>query len=493
MGCSTDRAQDKTRTYKVIHESIWGTNRYERHEVVFLDAPLVQRLRDIKQLGLGYLTFPTAVHTRFDHTLGTITQCSKFAEKLAEKHSELMDANDIKRIRLAALLHDIGHCLFSHASEESYALLSEMQRHITSGTEFQTNAPHEILTTKILDTLPFKTFFNKVITNYEVDCGIELLKTIILGKADPLSKYKSDILNGPFDADKIDYLFRDGHFSGIPLVIDLDRLWYSTDIGIIEINEQEWRRPVIDYAGTSPLEQILFDRIQLYPSLYHHQKVRASLCMFKGIIEYIQQSTNGVTVGRIKGIKFDKLVDFLWCSEADFFTLGVKTSDDKLHKLIHDLQYRRLLKRAVILSRNTLEIDDGFHQLLALRHKNNLKLHMRLREIAIRIWKEATKKGIVCDAEQIWIDLPSVPEVSRDIDMAYVRFPDNSLRPLTDVFPFSQWLEQYDLHKWQGHVFVPMGLENDMAPIIQDVLKDELELNIKIQAFTRCHVNPPPK
>ncbi len=492
--CYLSDAKLDIRSSKVIHECIWGTQPYKKYEIVLLDAPLLQRLRDIRQTGLGYLTFPTASHSRFDHTLGTITQCTKFADVLSTKKSDLIGPEDTKRLRLAALLHDIGHCFFSHTSEEVYGLLPEMQSERVAGARFEHNAPHEILTVKVLNTKAFQDFFSKVITKYEIDCTLEQIITLVTGTENRLSKYKSDILNGPFDADKIDYLFRDSRFSGIPLVIDLDRMWYATDIEIINIGGEDLRRLVIDYTGTSPLEEILFDRVQLYPSLYNHQKVRASDCMFKGIIEYIQEkSADGVRICRRDKVKFDTLVDFLWGSELDFYALGTQTNDDTLHKFIHDLRYRRLLKRIMVISRNTVEVDEGYKKFLSFRHPYNPTLYKELRDAARAIYEEAKKKGIECNLEQIWIDLPTPPKVSRDIDRAYVILPDKKLIPLSEIFPIKQWLELYELHKWQGFVFVPDGIEKnaEMRAIVKDVLEKIFKLNIKKEAFLTCHLEYP--
>ncbi len=484
-------AKSHVRGPKVIHECVWGTSLYNPWEIVFLDTPLIQRLRDIRQLGLGYLTFPTATHSRFDHTLGTITQCSKFSEVLSRK-GKLIGDEETMRLRLAALFHDMGHCIFSHASEEVYSLLPEMQEEMKPDSEYEKNAPHEILTIKIINTEAFQNFYNDVISKYGIDCPLDHLKKLIAGKEEPLSKYKSDVLNGPFDADKIDYLFRDGQFTGIPLAIDLDRLWYAADIKTISVNDVNWRRLAIDYSGTSPLEQILFDRVQLYPALYHHQKVRASACMFKGIVEYIQKSGVDVSFGRQKHIKFDTLFGFLSGTEMDFFAMGTQTSDTKLHKLLHDLQYRRLLKRSVTISRRTVVQDNGFDKLMRFRHERNPGLQGRLRKVAQSICEQAKRKKIDCDVEQIWIDLPSPPKVARDIDRVYVILPDDKVISLTEVFPISQWLDLYDLHKWHGHVFVPDGLEHSMTKIVKDVLKAEFELTIKDEGFISCHLQPPP-
>ncbi|MBT4510885.1 MAG: HD domain-containing protein [Chloroflexi bacterium] len=489
--------ENPVRARKVIHECTWGTNRYERHEIALLDTPLLQRLRDIQQLGFGFFTFPTAIHSRFDHTLGVVTQASHFSDMLREKYiredqNPIQDQDKI-HLRLAALLHDVGHCIFSHASEEVYGLLPEMQV-IRSNKPYVNNSPHEVLTAKILETKAFGVSFDKVRDNYTVDCKIEDLTNFILGHDEKAFRFRSDILNGPFDADKLDYQFRDARFSGIPMTIDLDRLWYATGIGEVEDYEgHKWKRLVVDYTGTSPLEQILFNRIQLYPSLYHHHKVRAGLCMLKGIIEYVQKKKQtGVYFGRKSGVRFNKLSDFLWGSELDFWAMGTRyEKNSTMHNLVHDLQYRRLLKRAMIISFKTIKRDDGWKEIQSKRHSYNIDMHEKLRKTARRIAREARKKGIKCYDEQVWIDLPLPPRVSKDMWGAFVQFSDESKEPLPEVFPIQQWLELYDMHKWRGHVFVPLGHEQEFAPIVKGILKEEFKLNPEDTAFTHCNLTPP--
>jgi len=97
---------------KVIREAVTGYQVLQPHEYIILDCPLMQRLRFIHQTALAYLVYPTANHTRFDHSLG----CAKIAQEIGE-HIIPDKKTNIAELRLAALLHDIGHSFFSHLSE----------------------------------------------------------------------------------------------------------------------------------------------------------------------------------------------------------------------------------------------------------------------------------------------------------------------------------------------------------------------------------------
>jgi len=111
-------AVNPVRSKKVIHDCIWGTELLQPWEIAIIDTPLIQRLRFIHQTGFAYTVYPTCTHSRFDHTLGVLAQCSIMAKTLREvRRKGLMRESDINQLRLAAILHDVGHGLFSHASE----------------------------------------------------------------------------------------------------------------------------------------------------------------------------------------------------------------------------------------------------------------------------------------------------------------------------------------------------------------------------------------
>lgn len=142
----------------------------------------------------------------------------------------------------------------------------------------------------------------------------------------------------------------------------------------------------------------------------------------------------------------------------------------------------------MVISRDTVEVDDGFMELREYRHSYNKDSYEVLRGVAKEIWESANKK-VSCRLEQIWLDLPEEPTIPPD--PAYVLFPGGKLRDLNEVFPIVQWVELYSLYRWQGYVFVPEGLEEKLAPIVKDVLKQEFKLSFKDEAFLSCHVEPP--
>ena len=221
---------------KVIHDALWGTQHLNSCEVSVLNTPLLQRLRGIKQTAFSYLIFPSATHSRFEHTLGVLYQSNQLLTALCKtsKYQKILK-DKIDLVRMAALLHDCGHGPFSHSTEEIYKFFPDMQSLIGPGGKHEGWNSHELLSYYIIKSKPFKLFFNKTTDKYNKSIDINLVADIIVGAVkDPLLKFVQDIINGPFDSDKIDYIFRDGHFSGLPLQIDLDRLWYSAQIADIK-------------------------------------------------------------------------------------------------------------------------------------------------------------------------------------------------------------------------------------------------------------------
>ena len=109
---------------KIIQDSLWGFIDFGEAEVAFIDSPLLQRLRFIRQLGFAYLLFPNAGYSRFEHSLGVCHVIKEFARILNDERPGGRDnqkvvirAPDLAVLSLAALLHDVGHIAFSHVSE----------------------------------------------------------------------------------------------------------------------------------------------------------------------------------------------------------------------------------------------------------------------------------------------------------------------------------------------------------------------------------------
>jgi HD superfamily phosphohydrolase len=240
---------------EIIRDPLWDNIRLDRPALLALDTPTVQRLRYVRQVGHAFLVYPGATHTRFEHALGAY-HLTKRALAALEERGDLgpVPAEDCLAVRLAALLHDVGHYPFSHALEEA-GFPSHEQLGIA-----------KLSRGELGDRL--------------VEIGgpafADVVGRLIGGESEsPLQ----GLISGSLDLDKIDYLSRDAHMCGVPYgTVDVDRLLSTltlveTDGGQYEVGVQE--------KGVSALESLLFAKYQMYRNVYWHHAVRSATCMFK--------------------------------------------------------------------------------------------------------------------------------------------------------------------------------------------------------------------
>lgn len=241
------------RPFKDIHDPIWGTNRFSWRELAIIDSPIMQRLRRIHQTGLAYYVYPSARHSRFEHSLGVVTVASRIFDAVAQRYAGRLEdiAEKLKRssdrvddtisrwrqeFRLAALLHDTGHSLLSHASERVYGELELLKNSAAELSELAGGKKKagEVLSfclskTEALNGLLARAKI-KLMTGgdstgeYDGDLDMENVSLLILGRSrHPLQHFMGDIISSGFDADKLDYLLRDAAATGLPLRYDLER------------------------------------------------------------------------------------------------------------------------------------------------------------------------------------------------------------------------------------------------------------------------------
>ena len=122
---------------KQIHDPVWGTISLRPLEVAIVDSPLLQRLRHLRQLGVAHWVYPSAGHSRFEHSLGVLFQTQQLTSAINRagetKYSQqVISDDDVQMLRVAALIHDVGHPVLSHVSEYALRLdpmaLLEVQR-----------------------------------------------------------------------------------------------------------------------------------------------------------------------------------------------------------------------------------------------------------------------------------------------------------------------------------------------------------------------------
>jgi HD superfamily phosphohydrolase len=212
-----------------------------------VDSREFQRLRRIRQLSSAYLTYPSAQHTRFEHSLGTMHLAGKVG--LSLKNKGYINSDKVQLLRLAALLHDIGHGPFSHLFEEIIALKS--------------NATHEDIGKRIIKERFKDTLAKHGYTEDEVS-------ELAFGESD--EQYLNEVISGSLSVDLMDYLLRDSYFTGAHYGrIDAERI-----ISSLEVYNN---RLALDKAALNSFESLLIARYQMFKAVYFHKTVRAAEIM----------------------------------------------------------------------------------------------------------------------------------------------------------------------------------------------------------------------
>ena len=245
---------------KIIRDPLWNNIRLDPAALRLVDTRTFQRLRYIRQLGLAYLVYPGATHSRFEHALG--------AYQLARRTLALFDDVGVSRdlgrehcltVRCAALLHDVGHYPFSHALEEIGALHHEEVARplITQGDVA------DVLTDALGPDAPAHVM------------------ALMRGTSDsPLQ----GLISGSLDLDKIEYLKRDAFMCGVNYGdIDVDRLVNS--LTLVDDPDRGTRTVGISEKGLSALESLLFAKYQMYRNVYWHHAVRSATAMYKRLVD----------------------------------------------------------------------------------------------------------------------------------------------------------------------------------------------------------------
>lgn len=440
-------SQDDT---KVIREAVTGYQVLQPHEYIILDCPLMQRLRFIHQTALAYLVYPTANHTRFDHSLG----CAKIAQEIGE-HIIPDKKTNIAELKLAALLHDIGHSFFSHLSESiMQSRFHDLYLSVKQAPTFKdlNLGLGEILSYLVLKSERFQQFLDSVVHHYRKFGKLDLnnvAQLIIHAPTDELA-FMGDIISGPYDADKLDYLVRDCYFCGIRADVDVERIFVSVarlDRKRFRSSDPMWRKRylVMKSGGVSILEQVTFNKMLLFPAVYHHHKIRAIECMVRGIFEIIWEDPDKITNKRLK---FERISDFFQLTDLEFLTLAA--TESQLQPSVDRLMHRQLLERCLVISKRYLTSLGNFMDLYKKSLEDYPDEVWKLRK---SIWQEipAGKHGSIHD---LWVDIPKPPtSIAKDPDRAWIDIGTKEMLRLSDFFPYPAWVTSYEANKWKGHVF----------------------------------------
>jgi uncharacterized protein len=308
---------------EIIRDPLWDNIRLDRAAVAALDTPTVQRLRYVRQLGHAFLVYPGATHTRFEHALGAYHLTRKALASLEERGELACVAEEDRlAVRLAALLHDIGHYPFSHALEEAGF------------------PSHEKLGVAKLDRGELGDRLRDLGgPAFPARVGALITKQ----SPSPLQ----GLISGSLDLDKIDYLSRDAFMCGVPYgTVDVERLLAS-----LTLVETGGRSEVgVHEKGVSALESLLFAKYQMYRNVYWHHAVRSATCMFKRAV--LAAATAGaIADATLEETTDDALMELLLRPAGAAKRPGPAASDHPADwtALAAAIRSRRLYKRAMDL------------------------------------------------------------------------------------------------------------------------------------------------
>ena len=357
---------DKVKETKISMKRYWGEIKDPVHGYVHITEPEkqlidsypVQRLHRLRQLAGSEFVYSGANHTRFEHCIGVMHLAGKLSEN--QNLSQLLSEDEITIVRMASLLHDVGHGPFSHIFEH---LLVKFL-----------NKTHEDMTRWIIQESELHDIIKDV--GYNPD---EVAKLAVGELRRPGKAFLDQIIQSAVDIDKLDFVVRDTYHTGAEYgYVDIFRLIHMLDV----LGENL----AVDVGALSALESFVLARLESFRSIYFHRVGRAAQIMLASAMENAKDELNL--------IDFDSPQDYLALTD---YTVWTKLREcEKSRKIMENLEHRKLLKCAY---------DRTFH----VKEKMVTSIFC-VEEVRDQVRnKIAAEAGV--DAEEIVIDVPTVPSV----------------------------------------------------------------------------------
>ncbi len=367
---------------KVVKDPIHGYILLDELALGLIDTPEVQRLRRIRQLGLSNFVYPGANHTRFEHSLGTLHLIDQLLDQLQVTGLERDE------VRAAALLHDIGHGPFSHATE-GLILQHTGKSHDDVEELLSNGAIADVLKAHLLDPVRIAQLIKG-----DTPCG--------------------QLINSEIDVDKMDYLVRDAHYTGVAYgTIDYVRL----------IHEMEFceGQLVIREGGIQAAESLLVSRFLMHPTVYYHHVSRIAEAMFAHAIDEIIRSG----------------LDPVELSRMDDYALMalLRSSKGYSKEICARMDNRRLFKRALYVGKDSV----------------NVERMLKLRDEARKVESEIAKESGVPEGH-VLLDIPKRPEM---IEMKARIMVNGEMKRLDEISHLVRILVDAQWDNWKLGVYAP--------------------------------------
>ena len=271
-----------------IRDPVYGFIAFNDWERQIINHPVFQRLRRIRQLALTEMIYPGATHTRFEHSLGVMHFATMMYDSIVKNNLSLLEERlsyneaglekDRQLIRLAALLHDVGHSPFSHASEDIMPLNSQKTKTLK----------HEDYSGAIIQNVLKDVIENHRInkSNYQIEA--EEVSALIEGNPEILGDrlFWKVLISSQLDADRGDYLLRDSYHTGVKYgVYDHSRLINTLALAV----DPESNEVVLGVSrdGWHVAESAVIARYQMFTQVYFHKTRRAFDYHLRGALKSV--------------------------------------------------------------------------------------------------------------------------------------------------------------------------------------------------------------
>lgn len=387
---------------KTIKDPVHGYINVDERLLPLLDSPQVQRLRYIRQLGFSHMVYPGANHTRFEHSLGAMHLAGILAKSLNLGDTEVLLS------MVSGLLHDIGHGPFSHATEPL------IEKYIGR-------------------------------SHYEIE---HMLHGDILGEAieriglDPVEISEmiegrhrlSGIIHGDLDVDRMDYLMRDAHYTGVPYgTVDAQRLIHSTILSD--------KGPALKDSGIIAAESLLIARTLMRPTVYFHHVSRIAETMVKM-----------AAISHLEASGAEEAPELLGLDDASFCVRLMSSKSGTASSLMKSLMKRSLYKRSIYVGLDQIRVSS------LLRRPDLIDVKRISAEIA---------ESVGIEEDCVLVDIPQLPSpMSIDV-MVENR---NDLVSLEEMSPLLNTLNDTRRIQWRMGVYTLPEYRKDVEEAGTEVL-----------------------
>ena len=522
---------------KIIHDPVWRTIRLEPCEVILVDSPLLQRLRRIHQLGLASYVFPGANYTRFEHSIGVLHQTQRVIEAIRRNARSLAIRKHLPQqepilqseevlLRVTALTHDVGHGFLSHVSERALSRLPTVDG-THSVRQFQKEAK-EFFGVPALNAPPafgeilsalcvLLPEWQEVLSLAQVPNWNDIahlafrMAQLMCGGRDPRRPFLSELISGPLDVDKLDYIPRDCYMAGVPMPVDVDRLLEKIQVVTVPAasipeyceetqvgRDENIQVLAVQTSGSRAFEELVISRFLLYEKLYYHQKIRA----MEGAV------VNALEILRVEWEEFAKITTYLRLSDDEFLLQdwpGQPTASNRLgiaRDLVSGIVERDALVRCYAfgpglvkgLEPDSPEFRSRWKKLepnvRAKREEPWLEFRKRIAErakVLLRLTGQVPLADVLAE-DQIIVDLPPVQGIAEKTKF-FVGDEEFGVAPFITRFRVERWAEAYETQHTIGYVYTLPEFATAVFFAVRDLISSEHELSFDDASWTRTKLN----